>query len=54
VSCPQLLYDITIPAMQARLEQLSVVLACSSEEARQAALQQPVCGGVFVHAFGGK
>jgi hypothetical protein len=54
VSCPQLLYDITIPALQARLEQLAVVLACSSEEARQAALQQPVCvclgglGGTFV------
>lgn len=42
VRCPSLLYDITIPAMQARLEQLSVVLACSSEEAREAARKQPV------------
>ena len=42
VRCPALLYDITIPAIQARMEQLSVVLAFSSEEARGVALQQPV------------
>lgn len=42
VRCPQLLYDITIPAIQARLEQLAVVLASSSEEARDAALKEPV------------
>ena len=48
VRCPQLLYDISIPSVQARLEQLSVVLACSSEEAREAALRQPVSTGVCV------
>jgi hypothetical protein len=46
VRCPQLLYDISIPSVQVRLEQLSVVLARSSEEARDAALKQPVSTGV--------
>jgi hypothetical protein len=42
VAQPSLLYDITAASMAARLEQLGVVLACSPEEARDVALQQPV------------
>jgi hypothetical protein len=42
VSQPSLLYDITAAGMAARLEQLGVVLACSADEARDVALQQPV------------
>jgi hypothetical protein len=42
VAQPSLLYDITQASIAARLEQLGVVLACSPEEARDVALQQPV------------
>lgn len=42
VQQPALLYDITPASIAARLEQLAVVLACTPEEARDAALQQPV------------
>lgn len=42
VAQPSLLYDITPASMAARLEQLGVVLACTPEEARNVALQQPV------------
>eukprot|EP00878_Enallax_costatus_P046788 GHUV01057075.1.p1 GENE.GHUV01057075.1~~GHUV01057075.1.p1 ORF type:complete len:270 (+),score=55.06 GHUV01057075.1:692-1501(+) len=38
---PSLLYDITQASVAARLEQLAVVLACTVDEARDYALQQP-------------
>jgi hypothetical protein len=45
VAQPSLLYDITPASLAARLEQLGVVLACTPDEARDVALQQPVSSG---------
>lgn len=51
VAQPSLLYDITQASIAARLEQLGVVLACSPEEARDVALQQPVGNIKAAHRY---